>query len=334
MTPAAAPRARPRDARLLAVDRRTGAFRDSRLADLPSLLDPGDLLVVNDAGTLPASFAGMLRGSPVELRLSAWRADGAFEAVLFGPGDWRSRTEDRHAPPAVQVGDTIQLSGLTAHVDEQSGPRAIRVHFNLLGDPLVLALLRVGRPVQYAHLRRPLDPWDIQTPWAGRPWSMELPSAAFPWTFGLVAALWAKGIELTPLTHGCGLSSTGDRALDASLPWPERYELPPATTQAIMARKQEGKRVIAVGTSVTRALESATTNGELTPGAGIATLRITPSHPLRVVHGLISGLHDPSESHFDLLGAFLRPDLLKPAWEHASQAGYLSHEYGDLCLIL
>jgi S-adenosylmethionine:tRNA ribosyltransferase-isomerase len=329
---AAAPRDRPRDARLLAVTGATGAFTDAHLADLPQLLDPGDLLVVNDAATLPASLSGTVRGKLIEVRLAAWRPGGAFEAVVFGAGDWHTRTENRPSAPVLAVGDLLQFSGLSARVERVDGPRLIGLRFDRADDLLVQALFRSGKPIQYAHLKAPLEPWDVQTPWAGRPWSMELPSASFPFSFELLAALRRKGIEVVPLTHGCGLSSTGDADLDARLPAPERYEIPEATAEAINACREAGRRIVAVGTSVTRALESAW-DGRLRASDGIATLRISPAHRLRAVDALISGLHDPSESHFDLLGAFIRTEFLAKAWAHADESGYLSHEYGDLCLL-
>ncbi|HUB09606.1 MAG TPA: S-adenosylmethionine:tRNA ribosyltransferase-isomerase, partial [Myxococcales bacterium] len=136
-----------------------------------------------------------------------------------------------------------------------------------------------------------------------------------------------------PLTHGCGLSATGDAALDASLPRPERYEIPDATAAAVRACRERRGRVVAVGTSATRALESAWAGGELRAGAGVATLRLSAAHAPRVADAVISGLHDPAESHFALLSAFAPPDQLARAWAHAGAAGYLSHEYGDLCLV-
>ncbi|HUB07026.1 MAG TPA: S-adenosylmethionine:tRNA ribosyltransferase-isomerase, partial [Myxococcales bacterium] len=189
MKAATGPRDRPGEARLLVIDAAGGALRDARFADLAALLDPGDLLVVNDAATLPASFPGRLRGEPVELRLAAWLDADRFEAVLFGAGDWRTRTEDRPAPPLAAAGDSIELPGFRFGIEEREGARLCRGRFDLAGDALVRALLAAGRPVQYAHLRAPLAPWDVQTLWAGRPWSMELPSASFPFTFELLAAL-------------------------------------------------------------------------------------------------------------------------------------------------
>jgi S-adenosylmethionine:tRNA ribosyltransferase-isomerase len=316
------------------VDGRLGTVANAHFADLPKLLSPGDLLVVNDAATLPASFRVRLHGALLELRLAAALDEaGAFEAVLLGAGDWRTRTEDRPPPPTVRVGDRLELDSLSARVEGSDG-RRLRIRFDAQGDALWPQLFRLGKPVQYAHLSAPLDPWDVQTLWASRPWSMELPSASFPFTLELFQTLRARGISCVSLTHGCGLSSTGDPQLDRQLPWPERYEIPASTVEALRVARGRRNRVIAVGTSVTRALESAATDEGVQAGRGLATLRLGPDHSLRVVDGVISGLHEPSESHFDLLLAFVPRALLERAWKHAQGAGYLGHEYGDLCLVL
>jgi len=318
----------------MVIDAGSGNPCDARFADLPKFIHKGDVVVINDAATLPASLQGTTRGAAVELRLLSFGNQEAFEAVLFGDGDWRTRTEQRAAPPNLKPGDKIDLGSLTAIVEWTDGTRRARIRFDgVERDALWAQLLRIGRPVQYAHLDRPLAPWDVQTLFATRPWSMELASAAFPLTFALLQTLRSNGVIVVPLTHGCGLSSTGDLALDAELPWPERYEIPPATAEAVNQARSERKDVIAIGTSVTRALESAALTGAVRAGPSVATLRIGPQHRLRAVDAIVSGLHDSSESHFQLLRAFAPEATLLRAWEHAERAGYLGHEYGDLCLL-
>jgi S-adenosylmethionine:tRNA ribosyltransferase-isomerase len=142
------------------------------------------------------------------------------------------------------------------------------------------------------------------------------------------------GIAIATLTHAAGLSSTGDDALDRALPWPERYEIPRATVDAIAAAKARGGRVIAIGTTVVRALEAAAQAGPLVAGSGVAALRLGAAHALRVVDGLVSGLHVPGESHFDLLTAFAPRERLTRALDLAAREGLSSHELGDSCLIL
>ena len=181
MTPATAPRARASAARLMVIDTERSSVSDARTADLGRILDPGDLLVVNDAATLPASFRGRTaRADAVEVRLAGPPEDGRCRAVLFGPGDWRERTEDRRPPPGVRSGETIVFaagraeakgSDLSADIVSVSplSPRLVTLWFDREGATLWEALYRLGRPVQYSYLRAPLELWDVQTPYASRP---------------------------------------------------------------------------------------------------------------------------------------------------------------------
>lgn len=308
------------------------------MGDLPELLRAGDLVVLNDAATLPASLMGRTwGGASVEVRLAGRNDDGTWTAVLFGAGDWRTRTEDRPAPPAVAPGQPIVFDpALTAIVLAVSrvSPRLVELAFSAVGDRLWEALYRVGRPVQYSYLRAPLDLAHVQTPYATRPWAVEPPSAGRPLTGDLIVALRRRGVAVATLTHAASLSSTGDPAIDALLPLPEQYEVPRATVEAVGASRAAGGRVIAIGTTVVRALESAAEPGTLREGPGTATLRVTGAHHPRVVDGVLTGVHGPEESHFALLTAFAPEALLRRAYAHAGEAGYLNHEFGDSQLVL
>jgi S-adenosylmethionine:tRNA ribosyltransferase-isomerase len=302
---------------------------------LPDLLAPGDLLVVNDAATLPASLPGRVARERVELRLAAHLGGTRWRAVLLGRGDWRTRTEHRPPPPAVSPGARIEIAGeLAALVTGVSAvsERLIDVAFDASETAVWRELYANGRPVQYAHLRDALDLWSVQTAYGARPWSVEMPSAGRPLAWSLLMDLRRRGVPIATLTHGAGLSSTGDPAIDALLPLPERYDLPAETVAAIATARAGGGRVIAVGTTVVRALEGAAQTG-LEPGVGITDLVIGAGHRLQVVDGLVSGMHDPTESHFRLLSAFAPRPLLLGAWHHAVGAGYLGHEFGDVSLI-
>ena len=166
----------------------------------------------------------------------------------------------------------------------------------------------------------------LQTPYAGRPVAVEMPSAGRPLDQALREAVRARGARIVALTHAAGLSSTGDPALDAALPLPERYEVPAPTWRAV----EQACRVIAVGTSVVRALENAARG----PLAGVTELRLGAGTELRVVQGLLSGMHEPGESHFELMAAFAAPSLLRRAQEHGARQGYRNHEFGDSTLVL
>lgn len=334
MIPARQPPPRRDGVRLLAVASRTGRLVDLTAAELPALFGPGDLLVVNDAATFPSSLPARARGRDLELRLLGPTDRGTWRAVLFGEGDWRTRTEVRGPPPALAPGEPIAIgAGGAATVAAVSAlsPRLLELRI-AGGDAAAWALIYGnGRPVQYAHLDRDLALWDVQTSYASRPWAAEMPSAGRPLSWELLLALRRRGVALAALTHAAGLSSTGDPALDAALPLPERYDIPEATVAAI----ERAGRVIAVGTTVVRALEGcALRHGRLVPGPGETDLRIGPDFRPRVVDGVLTGMHDPAESHYHLLRAFAPDTVLAASWRHAVAAGYRSHELGDLALLV
>jgi S-adenosylmethionine:tRNA ribosyltransferase-isomerase len=222
--------------------------------------------------------------------------------------------------------------GLTATVEAVSrlSPRLVELSFSQSGDELWAARYRIGRPVQYSYLAGPLELWHTQTSYASRPWAVEQPSAGRPLAVETLMALRRAGVGLATLTHAAGLSSTGDPAIDAALPFPERYDIPAETVAAVRG----AARVIAAGTTVVRALEGASLRSELRSGPGITDLKIGPGFRPKVVRGLLTGLHEPGSSHFELLQAFAPEPLLRAAFAHAEQAGYLGHEFGDSSLIL
>ncbi|HKU39987.1 MAG TPA: S-adenosylmethionine:tRNA ribosyltransferase-isomerase, partial [Polyangiales bacterium] len=335
MKPAAAPRDDRDQTRLLVLDPCGGERQDARIAELPSYLQPGDLVVVNDAATLPGSLrAQTVSGQELELRLAGPSDDDRLWVVAFGPGDYHTRTEERAAPPPLAAGDTLHIGPrLRARVLERSAisPRLLKLGCSLAGAALWAELYARGMPVQYQHHDRDLGLWSVQTAYAARPWAAEMPSAGRPLSFATLHALQRRGVRLASLTHAAGISATGDAALDAALPLPERYDIPLATVRAL----DTARRVIAVGTSVVRALEgSAAKGGGVTPGLDVTELRIGPGFVPRVVTGLLTGMHSPGESHYALLRAFASEPQLTAASEHAERAGYLSHEFGDVTLVL
>lgn len=346
MMPATWPRDERDTTRLLVVDPRSRRRQDALIADLPRFLRAGDLLVVNDAATLPGSLFGRTaRGERIEVRL-AGPANGAhFPAVVFGPGDYRTRTEDRVPPPELRTGDRLIFDGgagarrleLRADVARVSttSKRLIDLEFELEASALWSALYALGAPVQYAHHRRQLPLWSVQTGYASRPWAAEMPSAGRPLSFATLGAVRKAGVELASLTHAAGLSATGDPDLDAALPLPERYELPAQTVSAVGRARARGGRVVAVGTTVVRALESAAAEGgELRAGSGVASLRLSADYTPVIVSGILTGMHSPGESHYALLAAFVSEPLLQEAFEHAEWEHYATHEFGDVSLIL
>lgn len=325
--------------RLLHVDAGAARIDDHTLDELPSLLAPGDLVVVNDAATLPASLT--LASHDAELRLAGWEGDAelrdpVFRGVLFGSGTFRQPTEARGPAPRVRPGDLLaagELRGRVVAVDA-SEPRVISVRFELRGAALLRALYRAGRVIQYSYLERPLELWDVQNGYAAQPWAFEPPSAGLRLTFALMTALRRRGVELARLSHAAGISSTGSASLDRRLPFPERYEIPAETVEAVRRVRDAGGRIVAVGTTVVRALESAARlPGGLRPGEGSATLVLGPGFRRSVVSGVLSGLHEEATSHFALLESFADRRLLARSVRHAAEQGYLQHEFGDLCLV-
>jgi S-adenosylmethionine:tRNA ribosyltransferase-isomerase len=339
MSPAVWPRPEPLDERLLVVDPLASAFRDARVRDLPTRLGAGDVVVVNDAATIPASLAGTAGGAPVEVRLAGREpGEATFRAVLFGAGDWRTRTEERRPPPRLRAGDVVSFGVATAEIVRvgAASPRLVVLRFLGGEDEAWRAIFGIGRYVQYAYTRGPLQPWHVQTPYAGEPWASEMPSAGRPLAWEVLTALERKGAALARITHAAGLSSTGDPALDALLPLPERFRVPEETVRAIEHAKEAGGRVVAIGTTVVRALEGAAAlaGGRLVAREGITDLVIGPGFAPKIVDGLLTGLHERGASHFALVGAFAPRPLLERAYAHAERQGYLCHEFGDSSLVL
>ena len=328
-------------ARLLVVDGCGRITHEPRSAFV-DLLRRGDLVVANDAATLPASLHGIhLRsGAEVEVRLagrSSLDVDdvNGFAAVVFGAGDFRTRTEDRPLPPPLAPGDRLRLGPLSATVAALlDHPRLVSLRFEGSPDAIWAGLARHGRPIQYAHLPAPLALWDVWTPIAGPPVAFEPPSAGFALDWRALRALRGRGIAFATITHAAGISSTGDAELDRRLPLDEPYRIPAATAFAIRRTRANGGRIVAIGTTVVRALEQAAARDAVVrAGEGVATERIGPTSRLRVVDVILSGTHEPGSSHYELLRAFADEATLRRADRELEAGGYRTHEFGDSVLI-
>ena len=340
MKAAHVPVQRPDDARLLVVDA-CGTVREAPRTKLPDMLRPGDLLVANDAATLPASLRGVHRrtGEAIEVRLAGRKSLAVddvreFTAIVFGAGDHRTRTEDRPAPPTLQAGDALVLGPLDARVLRTlDHPRLVAIAFDGPPGDVWRGIARHGRPIQYAHVQEPLALWDVWTRVAALPVAFEPPSAGFLLDWRMLGELKTRGIGFATLTHAAGISSTGDDVLDARLPLDEPYRLPRSTVEAIERTKARGGRVVALGTTVTRALEHAARTGPLRAGDGVATQRIGRDTPLRVVDAIVSGTHEPGTSHYELLRAFVDDRVLQAASRVLDERGFRTHEFGDSVLL-
>ena len=331
MKAARAPRADKTNVRLLVV--KEDGIEDSSMEYLPDHLRSGDLLVVNDAATLPASLRGRDgKNNPVEIRLTGQLEGRVWQAVALGAGDWRTPTEARSSPPRFEKGEEIQIApDFRARVrgDHELSGRLLDLEFNLSGEELWRSLYRHGKPVQYSYLNDELKLWSVQNVYSSRPWAVEMPSAGHALSWQFLLKLMRKGVKIVPLTHGAGLSSTGDMSIDRALPLAEKFETPPATMEAVRRTRASGGRVIAVGTSAVRALESASLGL-----SRFTSLKLGPGYERQVVGGLLTGTHAVSESHYQLLRAFLPESILMGVSRHLEGQNYLTHEFGDLCLIL
>jgi S-adenosylmethionine:tRNA ribosyltransferase-isomerase len=313
------------DVALLVARRGSGELAHGRFGELWRYLAPGDLLVVNTSATLPAALPGQLDALAVELHLS----------TPAGEDDWivELRTSDRGRFGRPPIGAVVELpAGASAHLlAPYAGGRRLCLARLSLPEPLEDYLRHHGRPIRYPHADEawPIDAY--QTVFALDPGSAEMPSAGRPFSPELVTALVARGVLLAPVTLHTGVSSL-ERG---EAPHPERYRVPASTAQLANAVHGWGGRVIAVGTTVVRALETvAAPDGSITPGEGLTDLIVTPERGLAAIDGLLTGWHEPDSSHLDLLEAAAGAELLERSYRAAHAHGYRHHEFGDSHLIL
>jgi S-adenosylmethionine:tRNA ribosyltransferase-isomerase len=326
-----------RDAvKLLVADRADGSIVHTRFDRLPEVLKAGDLVVINVSATLPAAVAGNRGdGSPLKVHF-ATRAPELDES-------WRVvelRSEDGSHPERGRAGERITLSSTASPIPSRaslelvapyaSGSRLLLARFEA-DVPLEEFLDRHGEPIRYGYVSRSWPLSAYQNVYAIAPGSAEMPSAGRPFTTRLITELVARGVAVAPLTLHTGVSSPERH----EPPFAEQYRVGLATARLVNSTRAAGGRVIAVGTTVVRALETvARPGGIVTPGAGWTGLVIGPERGLRAVDGLITGWHEPQASHLDMLAAIAGPELLERSYEEALERNYLWHEFGDSHLIL
>ncbi len=337
MTAGSHPDLRPARLLMVAPDGGMAHFPRSALA---GFIQAGAVVVANDAATLPASLGGMhaASGAPIEIRLAGWVSLGdpsRFVAVAFGRGDHRMRTEDRPLPPPLAPGDHLSLGPLAAIIEEiHDHPRLVSLRFAGSRGAILAGLAAHGRPIQYAHVAEPLALWDVWTRIAAAPLAFEPPSAGFALDWQMLSAWRSRGVHFATLTHAAGISSTGDAVLDHRLPFDEPFHIPRGTALAIAQAKSEGHRVIAIGTTVVRALETAATADDgVRAGNGIAHGRIGEGTSLRLVDAVLTGVHERGESHFELLSAFAPDQVLDLISQDLARHRYRRHEFGDSLLL-
>jgi S-adenosylmethionine:tRNA ribosyltransferase-isomerase len=304
----------------------------ARFRDLPDHLRPGDLVVVNDSATIAGEIDAEGPDGPVVLHLATPLDDGSWvvevrtapvaaRAILDAEAGWRLRAG------ALEV-TLLEPYPLTGSSPTGRGNRLWRA---AVGGPLEDHLRAHGRPIGYGYLDRRYPLSAYQTVFATRPGSAEMPSAGRPFTHRLVTRLVSRGIAVAPITLHTGVSS--QEAGEA--PQPERFAVPAATAALVNAVRAGGGRVVAVGTTVTRALESAVTDdGVVVARSGWTERVVTPADRPRVVTGLVTGWHDPQASHLLLVEAVAGRELAQRAYEQAVAGKYLWHEFGDAALLL
>lgn len=309
---------------------RPGGVDHTTFASIGSHLRPGDLLVVNTSATLPAALDGLWRGRDVVLHLSTRTGDDTWVVELREP-DGSGPVLDAAPEDEVVLPDGVRARLLGA--DGAVGAGDVRLWRAVLDVPRPVSdwLGRNGRPITYGYVDERFPLADYQTVFARHPGSAEMASAARPFTAALVAELVSRGIGIAPVTLHAGVSS-----LEASEPpRPEWYDVPRSTALAVERTRRDGGRVVAVGTTVTRALESTVDRrGRVRAGRGWTGLVLGPDRPALAVGGLVTGWHEPGASHLRLLEAVAGHDLVERAYAAALDAHYLWHEFGDSCLLL
>lgn len=317
-----------RDAvRMLVAHGGDGSLVNSHFSELPRFLDEGDLIVVNTSGTLAAAVPGVTRGRPIELHFSTCLPADLWTVELrSGDEPWFT----------AEVGDAIELEGggrvelLAPYAPHARGVRLwiAAVH---TAEPLFTYLAVHGHPIRYGYVR---GSWPIsmyQNVYVTEPGSAEMPSAGRPFTPEVLTRLVARGVGVAPIVLHTGVASLEA----AEPPYPEFYRVTRATAHRINDTRREGGRVIAIGTTVVRALETVVdSRKEVHAGKGWTDTVVTPEHPVSSVDGLLTGWHEPEASHLAMLEAIAGRVLLERSYEAALSEGYLWHEFGDVHLIL
>lgn len=318
-----------RDAvRMLVADRSNGSLVDTTFSELPHMLRSGDLVVINTSGTLAAEIPGTdSQGREIDVHLST-----QLPAELW-------TVEVRRAGQPVfdaTAGQSIQLPAggravlLTPYAEHRAGVRLWVAKLDV-PERLHTYLAAHGRPIRYGYVQ---GSWPIsayQNVYVTEPGSAEMPSAGRPFTPEMLTRLVAAGIGVSPIVLHTGVAS-----LEASEPpYPEYYRVPPTTASRVNHTRYDGGRVIAVGTTVVRALETVVDeHGRVHPGDGWTDTIITPDRTVRALDGLLTGWHEPEASHLAMLEAVAGRELLERSYAMALERGYLWHEFGDVHLVL
>lgn len=319
-----------RDAvRMLVAYRSSGVLVPSSFVFLPRFLEPGDLLVVNTSGTIPAAIDAVDGdGNAVVVHLSTQLDDTRW---VVEPRRVVGRTTERWVglPPPRRL--HLREGALLSLEEPYGEMQRLWVAQLELGQRTLSWLAGHGRPIRYGYVERPWPIEMYQNVYATDPGSAEMPSAGRPFTPEVITRLVAKGVGITPLVLHTGVAS-----LEADeLPYPERVTVPVSTAERVNAAHRAGQRVIAVGTTAVRALETSVgDDGNAHAYDGWTDLVISPERGVRVIDGMITGWHEPASSHLMMLEAIAGRELVRDSYDAALAGGYLWHEFGDVHLIL
>jgi S-adenosylmethionine:tRNA ribosyltransferase-isomerase len=336
------------DVRLLVSNVEAESLEHVRFSDLPRFLSAGDLLVVNTSGTLNAALPARARsGETFELHLSTRLPGGFWTVELRRPGPIASLPfPDARAGTKLELPAGAEATLLAPYplIESPVSQSRLWIAALQLPQPLMRYVDRYGSPIRYSYVT---DAWPsamYQTVFATEPGSAEMPSAGRPFTTRLVTRLVSRGVQIAPILLHTGVASLEDY----EPPYEEFYRVSRSTADRVNAARRTGYRIVAVGTTVVRALETVTDDRGLTsPGEGWTSLVITPERPLRSVNGLITGLHEPHATHLAVLEraaaaaarasgseGFCAACHLERAYTAALENAYLWHEFGDSHLII
>lgn len=335
----------PRDGVRMLVAPVGGELQHALASDLPEVLQPGDLLVINTSQTLPAALIGSTdEGESVAVHLSTvlpgggrTPADALRSAVALWvvelrrpvPGGSKPSYLDRTAA-VVTIAGGAKLQIVDSHPAGHANSRLWAAELTTPG-PLGSWLAEHGVPIRYSHSNGGWPLATYLTEHGDTPGSAEMPSAGRPLTRSVLDRLRRRGVEIAPLVLHCGVSSLESH----DPPYAEWYSVPSETAGAVNRARAEGRRVIAVGTTVVRALESSVdAAGDVRPGEAWTELVITPERGVSVVDGLLTGWHEPEASHLSMLAALAGRELLCDSYRAALEHGYRWHEFGDVHLLL
>jgi S-adenosylmethionine:tRNA ribosyltransferase-isomerase len=319
-----------RDAvRMLVAYKSDNRLIDSTFTLLPHFLDAGDLVVINTSGTLPAAIDALAPdGTPVVVHLSTQLGANAWVVELRrGAGKATTRWTGDVPARRLSLGEGASLTLVAPYLDSDR----LWVADLALPQPVLTWLVVHGRPIRYGYVERPWPISAYQNVYATEPGSAEMPSAGRPFTPEIITRLVAKGVGVTPLVLHTGVASLESD----ELPYPEHVRVPAATAASVNATHAAGGRVIAIGTTVVRGLETAADDGGVVrPYDGWTDLVITPERGVRAVDGLLTGWHEPEASHLLMLEAVAGRELLERSYERSLADAYRWHEFGDTHLIL